>query len=72
MRRPMIEVSVEVRGGDAPLRVAVRAESISKAVSNVKERHPGRDVRVVVPIDPERFFPGGGRPRPLRVASMAS
>jgi hypothetical protein len=72
LRRPMIEVSIEVREGNAPFRVAVRAESISQAVSNVKERHPGGDVRVVFPIDPESFFPGGGRPRPLRVASMTS
>jgi hypothetical protein len=68
----MIEVSVEVREGDAPFRVAVQAESIGQAVSIAKERHPGRDVRVVFPIDPESFFPGGRRLRPLRVPSMRS
>ena len=57
----MIKVSVEVREGASLFRVAVKAESISRAVSIVKGRHPGRDVRVVFPIDPERFFPGGSK-----------
>jgi hypothetical protein len=53
----MIKVSVEVREGATPFRVAVQAQSISQAVSIIEGRHPGRDVRVVFPIDPERFFP---------------
>ena len=57
----MIKVSMEVREGAALFRVAVQAESISRAVSIVKGRHPGRDVRVVFPIDPEDFFVGGPR-----------
>jgi hypothetical protein len=74
----MIKVSVEVREGAALFRVAVKAESISRAVSIVKGRHPGRDVRVVFPIDPERFFPGGSKKtegrqlRPLRAPSTKS
>ena len=55
----MIQVCVEVREGDAPFTVAVQAESIGRAVSTIEERHPGRDVRVVFPIDPEEFFLGG-------------
>jgi len=55
----MIRVSVEVREGPAPLRVEVRAESISHAVGSIEERHPGREVQVVFPIDPEEFFVGG-------------
>ena len=55
----MIQVSLEVREGDAPFRVAVQAESIGLAVSIVEGRHPGRNVRVVFPIDPEDFFLGG-------------
>jgi hypothetical protein len=55
----MIKVSVEVREGAARFRVAVQAESINQAVSIVKGEHPDRDVRVVFPIDPERYFPGG-------------
>jgi hypothetical protein len=57
----MIKVSMEVREGAALFRVAVQAESISRAVSIVKGRHPGRDVRVVFPIDPEGFFLGGSK-----------
>ena len=37
----------------------VRAESISQAVGSIEERHPGRTVQVVFPIDPEEFFGGG-------------
>jgi hypothetical protein len=36
----------------------VQAESIGRAVSIVKGRRPGRDVRVVFPIDPGEFFAG--------------
>jgi hypothetical protein len=55
----MIRVFVEVREGADPLRVEVRAESISQAVGSIEERHPGRKVQVVFPIDPEEFFLGG-------------
>jgi hypothetical protein len=78
----MIKVSVEVREGAALFRVAVQAESISQAVSIIKGRQPDRDVRVVFPIDPERFFPkdpsgenreGQGRQlQPLRAPSTRS
>ena len=54
----MIKVSVEVREGAAFSRVAVQADTISRAVSITKGCHPGRDVRVVFPIDPEGFFAG--------------
>ena len=52
----MIRVSVEVHEGAAPFRVAVQAESIGRAVDIIEGRHPGRDVRVVFPIDPDEFF----------------
>ena len=55
----MIQVSVEVREGDTPFVVSVQAKSIDLAVSTIEERHPGRDVKVVFPIDPEEFFLGG-------------
>jgi hypothetical protein len=54
----MIEVYVEIREEPTPLKVAVRAESIIRAVDIIEGRHPGRDVRVVFPIDPEDFFVG--------------
>ena len=57
----MIQVSVEVREGDAPFRVAVQAESIGLAVSTIEGHHPGSDVRVVFPINPEEFFLGEDR-----------
>ncbi len=52
----MIKVSVEVHEGTAPFRVAVRAGSITRAINLIEGRHPGRNVRVVFPIDPEEFF----------------
>ena len=54
----MIKVSLEVREGAARFRVGVRADSIDRAVSIMKGRHPDRDVRVVFPIDPGEFFAG--------------
>ena len=52
----MIRVSMEVREGTALSRATVQAESIREAVSITRERYPGRDVRVMFPIDPEDFF----------------
>jgi hypothetical protein len=52
----MMRVSMEVREGTALLRAMVQAESIREAVSITRERYPGRDVRVVFPIDAEAFF----------------
>ncbi len=54
----MIKVLLEVHEGAAPFTVAVEAEGITQAVSLIEGRHPGRDVRVVFPIDPEEFFVG--------------
>ena len=52
----MIRVSMEVREGTALSRATVQAESIREAVSITRERYPGRDVRVIFPIDAEEFF----------------
>ena len=52
----MIRVFVDVHEEAAPLRVEVRAESISQAVGSIEERHPGRTVQVVFPINPQEFF----------------
>ena len=52
----MIRVSMEVHEGTALSRATVQAESIREAVSITKGRYPGREVRVMFPIDAEEFF----------------
>ncbi len=52
----MIKVSMEVREGATLSRATVEAESIREAVSITRGRYPGRDVRVIFPIDAEDFF----------------
>ena len=52
----MIRVFVEVTEEAVPLKMEVRAESISQAVRTIEEVYPGRTVQVVFPIDPEEFF----------------
>jgi hypothetical protein len=52
----MIRVSMEVREETALSRATVQAESIREAVNITRRRYPGRDVRVMFPIDPEIFF----------------
>jgi hypothetical protein len=52
----MIRVSMEVGEGATLSRATVQAESIREAVSITRGRYPGRDVRVMFPIDPEDFF----------------
>ena len=47
---------MEVREGTTLSRATVQAESIREAVSITRGRYPGRDVRVMFPIDPEDFF----------------
>jgi hypothetical protein len=66
----MIRVSMEVREGNALSRATVQAESIREAVNITRSRNPGRDVRVMFPIDPEDFFiEGHGRTRLPMVAA---
>ena len=52
----MIQVLVEVRIATTRLRVAVRAESIRRAVGLVGSRYPGCVASVSFPLDPETFF----------------
>jgi hypothetical protein len=52
----MIRVSMEVREGAALSRATVQAESIREAVSITRGCYPGRDVRVIFPIDAENVF----------------
>ena len=55
----MIKVSMEVRKGASFSTATVEAESIREALSITRERYPGREVRVVFPIDAEDFFMEG-------------
>jgi hypothetical protein len=52
----MIRVSMEVGEGATLSRATVHAKSIREAMSITRGRYPGRDVRVIFPIDAEDFF----------------
>ena len=52
----MVKVSMEVRKGTSRFAVAVRAESLQRAVSLVRGRYPGGDCRVLFPVDPEELY----------------
>ena len=54
----MINVVVEVRSGAASFRVAVRAQSIQRAVSLVREGYRGDEARSALPAYPGSFFAG--------------
>ena len=65
----MVKVSIEVRRGAVSFDVAVRAESIRRAVSLAEGRYPEGNIRVKFPIDPEGFFvenSAAGRGEPIR------
>ena len=49
----MVRISVEVTSGAARFRVTIQAQSIQRALEVVAEQKPGRDVKIVFPIDPE-------------------
>ena len=59
---PLIRVFLEVRRGDTRFTGGVRAESIEQAIGLAIARHPGCEVRVLFPIDPEAFFAAKTRP----------
>jgi hypothetical protein len=52
----MVKVSIEVHDGTARFTVAVKAQSVRRALSIVAARHPASVARVKFPIDPESFF----------------
>ena len=54
----MVRITVEVAHGATRYKVAVRAESIRRALEIVEGLNPGSDFRVEFPIDPETFFVG--------------
>ena len=59
----MVKVSIEVRNGAAHFNVAVKAQSIKRAVSVVRGSYPGCAVRVKFPIEPQGFFMNEPAPR---------
>jgi hypothetical protein len=67
----MIKVSMEVREGAALSRATVQAENIREAVSITRGRYPGREVRVIFPIDADDFFIEG-RQREMGWRSLLS
>jgi hypothetical protein len=52
----MIRISVEVARGATRYRVAVRAQSIRRALEIVGRQDPGGEAKVAFPIDPESSF----------------
>ena len=54
----MIKISIEVRSSAARFKVALVAESIEGALELAKRYNPGRECKVVFPIDPESYFVG--------------
>ena len=52
----MIKISIEVKSGAARFKVAAQAESIEGALEIAKRYSPGKECKVVFPIDPEGFF----------------
>ena len=59
----MVKVSIEVHNGAAHFKVAVRAQSIERAVCVVRESYPDCAVRLKFPIDPDSFFVKQAAPR---------
>lgn len=52
----MICVSIEIREGALTRRVQITAPSIERALWIASAGKPGREVRLLFPIDPEAFF----------------
>jgi hypothetical protein len=52
----LIRISIEVRSGTARFKVALLAGSIERALEFAKRYNPGKECKVVFPIDPEGFF----------------
>ena len=52
----MIKISVEVSGGPTRFRTWVQAQSIERALKIVQTLNPGKECKVIFPIDAEGFF----------------
>ena len=67
--RQMICVTVEISDDPVTRRVRATAPSIRRALPLAGSGRPGRDGRVVFPIDPEAFFGSGGSLRQARAVA---
>jgi hypothetical protein len=56
MKKRVKKIAIEVRSGATRFKVALLAESIEGALEIVKRYNPGKQCKVVFPIDPENFF----------------
>jgi hypothetical protein len=52
----MVKISIEVKSAAAKCTVALQAESVQRALEIAKRYNPGKECKVVFPIDPEGFF----------------
>jgi hypothetical protein len=52
----MIQISIEVKSEAARFKVTLPAKSIEGALEIAKRSNPGKECKVVFPIDPEVFF----------------
>jgi len=52
----VVRIKLEVSGSESPFKVLVWADSIRRAEDIVRSRYPGKEVRVVFPIDGDGFF----------------
>jgi hypothetical protein len=68
----MIKISIEVRSSTARFKVALVAESIEGALDLAKRYNPGKECKVVFPIDPQIFFVGDDLERDGVVGKIAA
>jgi hypothetical protein len=54
--KSMIKIAIEVRSSAARFKVALLAESIEAALEMAKRYNPGKECKVVFPINPQSFF----------------
>jgi hypothetical protein len=68
----MIKIAIEVESSAARFKVALLAESIEEALEMAKRYHPGKECKVVFPIDPQSFFVGDDLERGGVVGKIAA
>ena len=68
----MIKIAIEVRSSTARFKVALLAESIEGALEIARRYNPGKECKVVFPIDTEGFFVEDGLGRDGAVVKVAA